>query len=166
MVGIGLVAGYMEGPSMQITVHHCGANDSGDPDSIEVTWDEISEGDYEALFGYIPGENPEKDTYLFPTDAMLEEYSDHYYGEWNNFCDLTFRRIKGELDGGRGKCRTRKAWKEYFQSSNHGKNAPRKVAGPHFIESGMERLEHAFGGTWNKKRICDIFLPEVFKADF
>ncbi|KAJ7828425.1 hypothetical protein B0H13DRAFT_1917076 [Mycena leptocephala] len=31
------------------------------------------------VHGYIVGATPEMDTYLFPTSAMMEEFSDHYY---------------------------------------------------------------------------------------
>ncbi|KAJ7665838.1 hypothetical protein DFH06DRAFT_1322998 [Mycena polygramma] len=119
--GLGLVRWAMSGPSVQVSVHHSGANDSADEDCIDVTWDDVSDGDYEAVFGYIKGATPELDQYLFPTDAMVEEFSDHYFCEWKPFCDRTFVRIKGELDEGRGRARTRAEWKHYFQSSNRGK---------------------------------------------
>ncbi|KAJ7900484.1 hypothetical protein B0H13DRAFT_1883463 [Mycena leptocephala] len=83
-----------------------------------ISWDDVSEGDYEAVFGYIQGGTLEQDKYLFPTYEIVEEFSDHYYREWNPFCDRTFRHIKDELDDGRGKARTRSEWKHYFQSSN------------------------------------------------
>jgi hypothetical protein len=165
-LGVGHVAAYMEGPSMQISVHRDGANDSADRDGIDVTWDELSEGDYLAMSGLISGRTLEEDLYLYPTDAMLMEFSDHYYGEWNPFCDKTFERLKRELDSQRARGRTRSEWKKYFQSSNHGREAPPLKVTQRFIEEGLQRLDHAFGGSWNKKKICDIFLPEAFRADF
>ncbi|KAJ7824541.1 hypothetical protein B0H14DRAFT_2597201 [Mycena olivaceomarginata] len=165
-LGVGHVAAYMEGPSMQISVHRDGANDSADRDGIDVTWDELSEGDYLAMSGLISGRTLKEDLYLYPTDAMLMEFSDHYYGEWNPFCDKTFERLKRELDSQRARGRTRSEWKKYFQSSNHGREAPPLKVTQRFIEEGLQRLDHAFGGSWNKKKICDIFLPEAFRADF
>ncbi|KAJ7080895.1 hypothetical protein B0H15DRAFT_803823 [Mycena belliarum] len=160
---------YMRGPSVQVSVHQSGANDSGDNDCIDVTWDEMAAAEYESLFGFVAGANPAEDTYLFPTDEMLEEYSDHYFREWNPFCDLTFRRIRAELDDKRGRRRTRRDWKDYFQSSNRGKYAPAKVANREFIEEGMERVKRVFDTKpWNKRRIRDLAedLPAVFKIDF
>ncbi|KAJ7672050.1 hypothetical protein B0H14DRAFT_2657203 [Mycena olivaceomarginata] len=84
------------------------------PIPIDITWDDVSEGDNEAVYGYMPGSTPELDRYLFPTDKMLEEFSDHYYREWNLFCEKTFRHLKSELDGGLGKAMTRGKWKHYF----------------------------------------------------
>ncbi|KAF8146212.1 hypothetical protein K438DRAFT_1628669 [Mycena galopus ATCC 62051] len=165
-LGVGLVQAYMQGPSVQVSIHRCGANDLGDLGAINVSWDEVSEEDYLAIFGHIVGRTSDEDTYLYPTDAMLEEYSAHYFGEWNAFCDTNFSRIHLELDSVRAKRRTKSEWKQYFHSSNHGRNAPCKVVNRAFIDEGKSRLDHAFGGTWNKKRLCEIYLPEGFRNDF
>ncbi|KAJ7699670.1 hypothetical protein B0H17DRAFT_1196276 [Mycena rosella] len=169
-LGVDLAKLYMEGPSVKTSVHHGGVNNSGDDDRIDMSWDDISEGDYEALFGYIVGPNgPEGDTTLYPTDEILEECSHHYYGEWNLFCDLTFKRLKKELDDKKGRCRTKKDWVQYFQSSNHGKYKPKLRVQRAFIENGMERIKGAFDTeSWNKRRITTIKLdlPAQFKADF
>ncbi|KAJ7821101.1 hypothetical protein B0H14DRAFT_2599463 [Mycena olivaceomarginata] len=135
-LGVGHVAAYMEGPSMQISVHRDGANDSADRDGIDVTWGELSEGDYLAMSGLISGRTLEEDLYLYPTDTMLMEFSDHYYGEWNPFCDKTFERLKRELDSQRARGRTRSEWKKYFQSSDHGQEAPPLKVTQRFIEEG------------------------------
>ncbi|KAJ7432604.1 hypothetical protein B0H11DRAFT_2260320 [Mycena galericulata] len=166
-IGLEPVRRFMQGPSVQVTVHHGGANDSGDENCREVSWDDLSDGDYEALFGHIAGTAPEHDTYLYPTDEMMEEFSDHYYREWNPFCDKTFAHIKKELDDGRGKCRTKKEWQHYFQSSNRGTRAPKKVVDRAFIEEGWSRLERAFDEPrWNKGRICDLEVNAAFRPDF
>ncbi|KAJ7915262.1 hypothetical protein B0H13DRAFT_1610700 [Mycena leptocephala] len=168
-VGTGLVRKVLEGPSVQVTVHHAGANDSADANCIDVSWDDVSEGDYEAIFGYIQGGAPETDKYLFPTDEMVEEFSDHYYREWNPFCDKTFRHIKDELDDGRGKARTRSEWKHYFQSSNRGIYKPKLVVNRLFVEEGLARMKEALQySSWNKKRLCDIArdIPAAFQHDF
>ncbi|KAJ7892916.1 hypothetical protein B0H14DRAFT_2335014 [Mycena olivaceomarginata] len=167
-LGIGHIASFMEGPSSQVSVHRCGARDSGDTDSLGLLWEAISEGDYLTFFGYITGQSQEEDTYLYPTDQILEEYSDHYYGEWNTFCDITFARLKKELESIRAKRqrRTKGEWKQYFQSSNRGKFAPQRKVTRFFIEEGRDRLEHMFGGSWNKRKIYEIWLPKSFRSDF
>ncbi|KAF8174357.1 hypothetical protein K438DRAFT_1682860, partial [Mycena galopus ATCC 62051] len=123
-IGIGIVRRFLSGPSVQVSVYHAGNNDTGDQDSIDVTWDDVSDGDYEAVFGYIKGATDDTDRYLFPTDEMLGEFSDHYFREWNPFCEQTYNHLKAELDGGRGKARMRGEWKHYFQSSNRGSARP------------------------------------------
>ncbi|KAJ7734801.1 hypothetical protein B0H14DRAFT_2639312 [Mycena olivaceomarginata] len=54
-LGVGHVAAFMEGPSMQVSVHRDSTNDSADRDGIDVTWDELSEGDYLAMSSLISG---------------------------------------------------------------------------------------------------------------
>ncbi|KAK7040507.1 hypothetical protein R3P38DRAFT_2512889 [Favolaschia claudopus] len=168
-VGMGLVARALKGPSVQVTVFHAGGNDTGDDHSLDLTWDEVSEGDLESVYGYIPGPTTEQDLYFYPTDAMLEDFSDHYHREWNPFCEETFKKIKTELDNNRGKARTRGDWKKFFQSSNRGERRPRVVAKEDLIEEEMARLKGALMvESWNKRRIADVGrdLPHHFIADF
>jgi hypothetical protein len=168
-IRMGIVRRALSGPSVQVTVHHTGANDSGDAQSLDLSWDDVSEGDYEAIYRYIQGPTVELDAYLFPTAEMMEEYSDHYYREWNPFCEKTFRSIKSELDAGRGKARTRAEWKRYFQSSNQGLFRPHFVVNKQFIEEGITRMKGALHyASWNKRKISDIArdLPPQFLPDF
>jgi hypothetical protein len=150
-------------------VHREGATDSSDAIPIDVTWDDVSEGDYEAIFGYMPGVTPELDRYLFPTDDMLEDFSHHYYREWNLFCDNMYRHLKNELNGGRGKALTKGEWEHYFQSSNRGKLKPAMVADRRFIEEGLARIKEAMQyRLWNKRRLRDLVedLPHQLALDF
>lgn len=97
---------------------------------------------------------PDQDHYLFPTDEMLEEYSDHYFREWNPFCEKTFMHLKNELDTGRGQAMTRGEWKRYFQSSNRGSHKPRLVCSQAFVEEGLSCIKGAvMYQPWNKRRI-------------
>ncbi|KAJ7123918.1 hypothetical protein C8R46DRAFT_1050314 [Mycena filopes] len=107
-LGLSVVRRVMQGPSEQVTKHHSGANDSGDDDCLDLSWDDMSDGDHDAIFGLVRGATTAQDAYLLPTDAILEEHSDHFYREWNFFCEKTFRHLKDELDQGRGSVRTRK----------------------------------------------------------
>ncbi|KAJ7252434.1 hypothetical protein B0H12DRAFT_1018054 [Mycena haematopus] len=168
-LGLGLVRKAMRGPSVQVTVHGAGANDSGDFFSIGVSWDDVCDGDYDAIFGYIQGTTPDLDAYLFPTNEILEEMSDHYFGEWNPFCDDVFARLKREYDEGRGRARTKSDWRHYFQSSNRGERRPTVKVDMQYIEDGMARIRGAFQyATWNKRRIRDLAqdVPHVFRTDF
>ncbi|KAK7015063.1 hypothetical protein R3P38DRAFT_3205102 [Favolaschia claudopus] len=168
-VGMGLVNRALSGPSVQVTVFHAGANDTGDDDALDVTWDAVSEGDLESVYGYIPGATHEQDRYLYPTNEILEEFSDHHYGEWNPFCEETFKKIKTELDNQRGRPMSRGDWKKFFQLSNRGERRPKVVAKQDLIEEGMARLKGALSiEGWNKRRIMDIGrdLPHQFQADF
>ncbi|KAJ7123905.1 hypothetical protein C8R46DRAFT_1050301 [Mycena filopes] len=165
---ISLVQDFMSGPSPQVTVYHGGANDAIDEPSLGLHWDEINESDYQALHGFVPGPTREKDAWVYPTDEVLEEMSKHYYREWNGVVDDHFQRIKKEWDERpcRGKLRNKKEWGTFFYTSNHGRFAPDIEVNNSWIEEGRDRLHHAFEGSWNRKQIWEIAVPEVFKQKF
>ncbi|KAJ6472382.1 hypothetical protein C8R47DRAFT_1221888 [Mycena vitilis] len=165
---MGLVSDYMAGPSMHVTVYLGGGNDSADDDSLGLRWDELSENDYACIYGYVAGAIRERDTWMYPPDELLEELSKHYYREWNPEVDDLYRRIKGEWDERpcRGKMRTRKEWRDFLHGSNHGKHAPAIEVDSSWIREGKMRLARAFEGSWNKRRIGEIAIPETFKEDF
>ncbi|KAJ6489220.1 hypothetical protein C8R47DRAFT_1215574 [Mycena vitilis] len=165
---LGLVDAYMGGPSVHVTVYHGGANDSADEDSMGLRWDELSENDYQCIYGYVAGPIRERDTWMYPPDEMLEELSKHYYREWNPVVDDLYRRIKAEWEDRpcRGRMRNRREWKEFFHGTNHGKHAPVLEIGASWIQEGKDRLGRAFEGSWNKRRIWGIAIPELFKDGF
>ncbi|KAJ7176533.1 hypothetical protein C8R46DRAFT_1029865 [Mycena filopes] len=167
---INLVQDFMSGPSPHLTVYHSGANDAIDKPSLGLHWDEINENDYQlqALHGFVPGATREKDAWVYLTDEVLEDISKHYYRESNGVLDDHFRRIKKEWDERpcRGKVRTRKDWGTFFYTSNHGRFAPDIEVNNSWIEEGHDRLNHAFEGSWNRKQIWEIAVPEVFKQNF
>ncbi|KAJ6478854.1 hypothetical protein C8R47DRAFT_1219401 [Mycena vitilis] len=165
---VGLVDAYLSGPSMHVTVYHGGANDSADDDSKGLRWDELSENDYQCIYGYVAGQIRERDTWMYPPDEMLEEISKHYYREWNPVVDDLYRRIKAEWEDRpcRGKMRSRREWREFFHASNHGKHAPAVEINASWIVEGKDRLARAFEGSWNKRRVWDISIPETFRDGF
>jgi hypothetical protein len=164
----GLIQAYMRGPSVALSVFHHGGNDSGDDDCLNVHWDELSKQDYQNIFGYVQGKTSDFDAWIFPPDEVLEELLKGYYREWNKTCDGVYSRIKAEWCDNpcRGRLRTRKEWKEYFHTVNHRCLAPKQIINHGFIEEGRVRFARAFGGSWNKKRIRDIEVPEQFRAEF
>ncbi|KAK7027586.1 hypothetical protein R3P38DRAFT_2776502 [Favolaschia claudopus] len=165
---IGLVSKLMEGPSVHVTVFNGGGNDSADEDSLRLKWDELSENDYQCIYGYVPGTTREKDSWMYPPDELLEELSKHYYREWNPTVDDLMCRVRKEGDDKpcRGKLRTRKGWQEFFHGTNHGKWAPKVEVNDKWIEEAKKRFGRAFCGSWNKKPVWDIMLPETFREDF
>ncbi|KAJ7077660.1 hypothetical protein B0H15DRAFT_805118 [Mycena belliarum] len=165
---VGLVERFMAGPSVQTSVYFGGADDSGDVDAMGLRWDELAENDYQCLYGYVAGSTREKDTWIFPPDEMVEELSRHYYREWNPVVDDLFKRIKAEWDDRpcRGRLRTRREWKDYFHSSNHGRLAPVVIVDHSYIEEGKARLMRGFEVDWRKKRVWELPVPEVFRPDF
>ncbi|KAJ7236964.1 hypothetical protein C8J57DRAFT_1247465 [Mycena rebaudengoi] len=164
-----LVRDFMSGPLVQVSVYHAGANDSGDQDTINLHWDDLAEEDYLGVCGYIPGSSREADSYLYPTNEVLADLCKHFSHEWNAEVDDLFKRIKAEWEERpcRGRARTRKEWKTFFHSTNHGDLAPTRIVDRATIDEGRARLNRAFATrSWHKARIWDIRLPEVFRPEF
>ncbi|KAJ7629341.1 hypothetical protein B0H17DRAFT_871476, partial [Mycena rosella] len=161
---IHLVWDFMSRPSIQVTVHRGGGNDSGDQFPIDVSWDELSKRDLYNVFGYVAGDTRAEDKTIFPMDDMMLEHSAHYYYEWNAGCDQIFRHLAEELVAGRGAALTRHEWKLYLKSTNHRRHAPppRSITTHAFWEEGWERLSAAFGGKWDKSKLGDIKVKQVF----
>ncbi|KAJ6583153.1 hypothetical protein DFH09DRAFT_1076305 [Mycena vulgaris] len=91
---------------------------------LDLSWDELSERDLHNIFGYVAGDSGSEDAYIFPMDDMMLEFSAYYYYEWNAGCDRIFRHLAEELVARRGEARTRKDWRKYLKSTNHGVHGP------------------------------------------
>ncbi|KAJ7227955.1 hypothetical protein C8J57DRAFT_1252192 [Mycena rebaudengoi] len=164
-----LVHDFMSGPSVQVSVYHSGANNSGDNDAINVHWDDLAEEDYQGLCGYVAGSSRELDSWIYPPADLLTDISRHYYHEWNAKVNNLYLHIKGEWEETpcHGRAQTRKEWKMFFHSSNHGnKLGPKVQITAELIREGHSRLNRAFEGNWHKTCIWDIVLLEAFHTDF
>ncbi|KAJ7233247.1 hypothetical protein C8J57DRAFT_1532597 [Mycena rebaudengoi] len=141
----------------------------GDNDAINVHWDDLAEEDYQGLCGYVAGSSCEMDSWIYPLADLLTDLSWHYYHEWNAEVNDLYSCIKSEWEETpcRGRAQTRKEWKVFFHSSNHGeKLSPKVQVMAELIREGQSRLGRAFKGDWHKSRIWDIVLPEAFHRDF
>ena len=72
------------------------------------------------VHGFVPAENPEHHRWLFPATEIMDDYCNHWRGEWTHGCNLIFQNIAKGLDRGTAKPLTRKGWKAYLHSTNHG----------------------------------------------
>jgi hypothetical protein len=50
-------------------------------------------GKERTLYGFVASSSVDANRTLFPTEAMLEEYLDHWTGEWNERCETIFEDI-------------------------------------------------------------------------
>jgi len=56
---------------------------------------------------------------------------------------------------------TRKGWKSYLHSANHGDRRPEVVLTPaHFAKA--DEMLHDFPDSWHGKRVTDIVIPIHF----
>lgn len=161
--GDDIIRKFMNGPSLIITWHNKGANDSKDKDAQHLHWDEATSQELAALFGHISTSKLGDDMWFFPTEEVLLEYSKRYSGEWNRATEMLFRRINEELNSDFPRPRTKEEWRGYVRQSDH---VPReahlvKIPNEFFVEA-EQRLQEAFGESWHKQRASHIIVPERY----
>ena len=123
--------------------------------------DQISAQEENLVHGFVPAENPEHHCWLFPTTEIMDDYCNHWHGEWTHGCDLIFQNIAKGLDRGTAKPLTQKGWKAYLHSTNHGTRRPDVVlTAAHFTRA--DELLRGFVGVWHGKRLADIPIPISF----
>ena len=161
--GSEIVQRFMNGPSMQVTVHHRGAVASSPLCEDPIFYDQVSAQEENLVHGFVPAENPEHHRWLFPTTDIMEDFCYHWHGEWTQGCDLIFHNIAKALERGTAKPLTCKGWKAYLHSANHGDRRPEIVlTQAHF--SRVEVLLGDFPDPWHGQRIADIHLPLHFES--
>ena len=161
--GSTMVQRFMDGPSTQVTVHHRGAVASSPFFDDPLFHDQISAQEENLVHGFVSAENPEHHRWLFPTLEIMEDFCHHWGGEWTKGCDSIFHHIAKSLERGTAKPLTRKGWKSYLHSTNHGVRRPTIVlTTEHF--SRVDDLLSAFPDPWHGKRIADIDIPVHFDS--
>jgi hypothetical protein len=118
--GSEIVQHFLNGPSAQVTIHHRGAVSSSPFYDEPIFYDQISAQEENLIHGYVPAENPEHHHWLFPTMDIMEDFCNHWCREWTQGCDLIFHNIVKALERGTAKPLTRKGWRSYLHSTNHG----------------------------------------------
>lgn len=161
--GQAIVQRFMDGPSTQVTVHHRGAVESSIFFDNPLFHNQISAQEENLVHGYVPAENPEHQRWLFPTTDILEDFCDHWRGEWTEGCESIFQHIAKSLDRGTAKPLTRKGWRSYLHSTNHGARGPPVYLTPTHFSKVDDRLL-AFPDPWHGKRIADITFPIRFDS--
>lgn len=164
--GSRLVEEYMSGPSSQVTVHHRGGVAVAPFLDMPVFHDQLSKQEVELIHGYIPLGSPTEDRWAFPTSELLEEFSNHWRGEWNQGCERIMGNIARSLESGALTPLTRREWREYLRGNNRGEHAPAPGSVPKesdflFVEN---MIDSSFPVKWHGRLIRDIFLPADFEV--
>ena len=157
-----LVAEFMAGPSIQVTLHHRGGVDTDAAHQEPVFYDQLSEQEIELIHGYIPLGSPTEDRWAYPTSELFEEFSKHWRGEWNAGCERIMMNIASGLTSGLLAPMTRKEWREYLRGNNRGEHAPPpgSIPTPEDFSAVENEIDSAFPLRWHGRRVKDIFLPE------
>ena len=100
------------------------------------------------MHGFVSAENPDHHRWLFPTTEIMEDYCHHWRGEWTAGCEFIFQNILKSLERGTAKPLTRKGWKSYLHSANHGTHRPEVVLTPAHFNRADELLSE-FPDVWH-----------------
>lgn len=163
--GLNVVQKCLAGPSAQTTHHLSGASDSKDADTLYLQFDKVSTAEVDRLLGRIASSsNPEAESTLYPSTAVLEQEFDLYDGEWSPACEEVMVNITEALMNGEAVLRTRRKWHRYLRTRNYKTDEERDLYTTTKAEwmAAKDALTAAFGTDWNKSRLEDITVPEVF----
>lgn len=160
--GSELVQRYLNGPSIQVTVHQKGYVD---PDSaVYAQSDQISPEEEDIIYGHISYGSTQSDEWMFPTSNMLGIALTHWRGEWNPVCEDAYREIFKKLESGTGEPKTKREWVTWLRGPSHGAKKPQYVPDEAEFLVALERLTESFGTSWNAAPLATLSVPEPWKA--
>lgn len=153
---------FISGPSILTTCHNKGESDSTDDDALYIQYDYLNPGKLNLVLGFISSGGPESDRWLFPPEAFLWEFSEHYDGGWNMQIEHKFLIIAQEIEGGNPRARTCRSWRKFFRRGHRGSGEPDEEVKQEVFNEGKTKISNAFTGSWHKKQISSITLPEQY----
>jgi hypothetical protein len=113
-----LIKQALGGLSIQASVHQQGYLNTASDDYHRT--DHLTTGKECTLYGFIPSSSVDTDRTLFPTEAILDKYLDHWTGEWNERCNSIFKDIWSNMHvHNKVIPRTPGQWKQFLQGNNH-----------------------------------------------
>ncbi|KAJ7246354.1 hypothetical protein C8J57DRAFT_1523484 [Mycena rebaudengoi] len=163
----GLVARFMEGPSLRVTEFRRGqimAGRKGGKLSDVYTRDCVSADEKELVYGRIPNvKDSSRTLYLWPPQWLLDESSDHFHGMMNGGCQALFDNLCEEIKSGRYRWRTRGGWLSYFRNGNRNNFAPAVIpTSKDFKDTTALILKAHQNLDWNRMPLAEIVVPEIF----
>ncbi|KAJ7151749.1 hypothetical protein C8R46DRAFT_913696 [Mycena filopes] len=160
-----LIAGFMSGPSSQVTVHHRGWSDSGDSVSLGLLCDEMSASELGILLGFFKGSQPDTNSWILPPTDILWELSHYYSGELNDGWTDSLDIIMDEVSAGEPVQRTRGGFRDHFRKGQRGLRKPTldRLLKPDFKEE-EKLLKDTFSDNWSKAQVRGIRIPGSWRS--
>lgn len=158
-----LVEQFMSGPSLQVTCHFRGQNDSAEDRSLGIHWDSVSSQEIEFLFGFVPADKSNPERWLYPPVAILDEACDHWSGEWSVGMEEIFRHITSQITRSPPTAvpKSRCGWIDFLRSYNRGRKAPKFIAKEnHFVDAKGGLRAAGLPVNWNRQKLTSIVVPE------
>lgn len=160
--GLHLVQEFMQGPSIQVTLHQQGWVDKAS--FLFFRCDKMSPEELKAVVGYTIGGTGSRSTdrTLWPDNATLLASCRHYSGEWNLDCERIFNNLFEQMEAGAAESRTPGDWHQFFRSDNRGEYAPSQEIPKDALSDALTHLQVGFKETWHRGALADLAIPEVW----
>lgn len=158
--GVDLVRQFMNGPSIQVTVHQKGKVNLKNFNFAQT--DDVSPEEIQVLLGYVKYGSQELDKWVYPTPHILLSFLHHYHGDWNPATEhLVFDAIYEHLEKGRVEPMTESGWHDFLRWANKGRNAPEYMPTASDFSSANAELLKSYGKGWHQVALKDLVVPEV-----
>ncbi|KAJ6485991.1 hypothetical protein C8R45DRAFT_1098731 [Mycena sanguinolenta] len=123
----------------------------------------VSEGEGLILVGYIAGVRAEPDKYLFPMQAMLDEFSDDFHGMVGEGACQIIGNVLAHAENNPSWL-TESGWKSYLRSNNWGKHKPKHMPSKDDFQEIGDKLVRSFPLNWQYINVGEIRVPERFDS--
>lgn len=157
--GQDLVRQFMNGPSIQVTVHQKGKVDMTDFSFAQT--DEVSPEEKLALLGHVKYGNQDLDKWMYPPPGLILNHLLHYHGDWNPATEhMVFDEIYEHLEEGTLGPKTESGWRDFLRFANRGDNAPNCLPTRNDFSRANADLKATFGRGWGHVDLNLLVVPE------
>lgn len=158
--GQDLARQFMNGPSVQVTVHQKGKVDLANFNFAQT--DEVSPEEMDTLLGHVKYGSKELDKWLYPTPEILENRLLHYHGDWNPGTEhIVFDAVYQLLEDGKVEPKTVSGWYDFLRFANRGDNSPNILPTTKEFLSANAELVSTFGRGWRHIDLNSLVIPEA-----
>lgn len=157
--GQDIVRQFMNGPSVQVTVHQKGKVDITNFNFAQT--DEVSPEEKLALLGHVKYGSQDLDKWMYPPPGLLLNHLHHYHGDWNPATEhMVFDEIYEHLEDGTIGPKTESGWRDFLRFANRGENAPNCLPTRSDFSNANTDLKSIFGRGWSHADLKDLIVPE------
>jgi hypothetical protein len=156
---------FVRGPSEQVSEFGKGKTPRLmiDGQSTLCICDQVTELEVAILLGHVKGKNSDQERSLWPSQALLEQYSLHVKGYLSNGAYTLLEYLSNRILVEKiYDWRTKSEWKSYLRGGAKGQYAPHIVPSKADFEKGWGILDNSFPLDWQHAPISKIVLPERF----
>ncbi|KDR77394.1 hypothetical protein GALMADRAFT_65892 [Galerina marginata CBS 339.88] len=158
--GVELAHKYMSGPSIQVTRHSRGENDSDERFFLGIHWDEVSLREKQLLLGYVQGSNGGADRWMYPPPEVLKGACHHWSGIWTSTMEDMFQYITKSVDNGTATPKSKSKWlHDVFRPFNTCR-PPYHLSEENVTEIRLLCEFYQVPTNWDRVAISSLSIPE------